>query len=237
MPNRTRTTRKLKSLSQPGPRCKTATRTCARKHKKRLSRKRDGRKGKRKRVGPTNKRKFIEKPSTVRCMDNALQIPAKQFRPTVQQPPVRFEELRRIPQQEFGLEFFKVGFYNQRKLQRKRGGDSFTACFNKLCKLFGPAMARNKRFRYILGLLVITGFNARDFRSLIRIDDLYVRNCHKAFHTAMGLFIKSIPSLAHRKLGQLWSKEDLDTDSASDFSDDFIDPRVIPTRIRPAPRR
>jgi len=68
------------------------------------------------------------------------------------------------------------------------------ACFNKLCKLFGP-ISREPTFRYLIRILVLLGCSQSDFYQIMRIRDLWVRNSVSTYYTSVNSMVFSFPKV------------------------------------------
>jgi len=146
--------------------------------------------------------------SVVDGMNGSLDI-GRSYRPIAKTiGPYQYHSPRRVKMEYFGKVFHMPGFYSESRLQIKIVSNDlgFRSTRNKLLKMFGPKMARNKRFRYLLSLIAITGFTRSDFWSLIRIRDIFVRGCYKTFLSMTQNMILSLPGQSRIALAAVLAK-------------------------------
>jgi len=100
--------------------------------------------------------------------------------------------LRRQPKEQFGDCFFQYGFYIRNYLSYKET-DNYRAALNKVSRLFG-SISRERTFRFILKVLIVTGMNPDDFKSLMRIRDIWVRGRMAQYYKSASHFAGLLPS-------------------------------------------
>lgn len=136
-----------------------------------------------------------KKPSVSDQIDRDFRVPIKVHAP---REPHGAVELHRLPSSDFGI-YAKVGVYSSDGEVLMKPTNSYTAALNKLSRWFGP-VAWKGSFRRILQIIVVCGFNRDDFKSLIRLKDMWVRG-QQAFPKMARKFANCLPLAAKQHAG------------------------------------
>jgi hypothetical protein len=91
----------------------------------------------------------------------------------------------------------RLGIYSSNELCLAQQGD-FRSSVNKMIKIFGPVAVRNKRFKFYLKCIAVGGVSTNQFRSLMRIRDLWVRGHSDSFNKSINRFIFGCTSKEQR---------------------------------------
>jgi len=102
--------------------------------------------------------------------------------------------LTRLP--KGGNGYAKLGIYSDVELSQVIT-PSFGSAFNKASRIFG-LISKDKHFSYALMCVSVCGMNAHDFRSLMRIRDLWVRGCRTQYKKSIINFSYCLPRFGRR---------------------------------------
>lgn len=92
----------------------------------------------------------------------------------------------------FAGAYCRFGLYIRGRFQVVIDNGNPWSGFNKLAKLFG-VVSKNKHFRYILKVITFCGMTKGDFKSLLRIRDLWMRGKTRAFYRSATNFAFCLP--------------------------------------------
>lgn len=103
--------------------------------------------------------------------------------------------LSRIPKEDYQSYYMKIGIYSSNELTWVRCSTRMSA-YNKAYKFFGKNVAKTKVWRCLLHTIITTGMTRRDFKSLVRLRDLYIRGLYREFRRRCANFIFSLPKFS-----------------------------------------
>jgi len=91
--------------------------------------------------------------------------------------------------------FAQFGFYNKSRKLQMRDTPSFYSAFNKCRKLFGT-ITKEKAFRFLCKVIVVSGITYKDFKSIMKIRDLWYCGKQDAYRKSVRNFTHRFPKLA-----------------------------------------
>lgn len=88
--------------------------------------------------------------------------------------------------------YWKMGIYSGNELCLRTVSDPIPA-LNKASRVFGN-ISRNKHFRFALRCITVCGVSPRQFKSLVRIRDLYTRGLRRQFKKHILNYVFCFPA-------------------------------------------
>jgi len=125
--------------------------------------------------------------------DLSLHVSGKRKPGEIYLPPVsgKPESLSRNQIRKDFPKFNQFGIFIDNFLSIRRTNNHISALC-KLMKLFG-FISKNKHFKFVLKCFVLGGCSPQDFKSLMRIRDIYIRGHYLPYEKAIKRFIWSLP--------------------------------------------
>jgi len=121
-----------------------------------------------------------------------LQIEGGQIKTPVKPGSVRFYDLDReiLPletQKPAPGRFYQLGIYSSNELCQVQTNNG-RAAVNKSARMFGK-ISKQKHFRFVLRCMAVSGITLKQFRSLMRIRDIYVRGYYRPYKKHIQMFL------------------------------------------------
>jgi len=143
---------------------------------------------------------MFKSPSLVDQLRKDFTVPVKQVRyyPAMESrevyPIERVNFVNKMPNHP--AVYVKYGIYSGNELCQKLVPNRDSA-YNKAVKIFGK-ISKERHFSFILQCIILSGMSRKDFKSLMRIRDLYVRGLYHEYKKNAIKFAFSLPCEVRR---------------------------------------